>query len=123
MKWVGTDDGGYLVRRDLNTSSMKLARGRRGVAPRARDEFFAFERVKMFAESFTKAWARGGGTLEGSGVDDVAAEGAPPICVAEYCRGAEDFRRRVAARPRPRRGYFAETSRGDGCHVDCTRGR
>ena len=80
-KWLGTDDDGYLIRRDLEPPALKAVRGQHQSIPNnVRDEFFASERIKMFAQKFTEAWKRGGGSTD-LPIED---EAAPPVCVAEY---------------------------------------
>ena len=86
-KWLGTDDDGYLIRRDLEPPALKAVRGQHQSIPNdVRDEFFASERIKMFAQKFTEAWRRGGGTTE-LNIED---ESAPAVCVAEYYDGVRE---------------------------------
>ena len=86
-KWLGTDADGYLVRRDLEPEAARVTRGSAHNLPNhVRDEFFAAERIKMFALKFEEAWRRGGGQTE----LDIADEAAPSVCVAEYHDGIRE---------------------------------
>ena len=104
-KWLASDGDGYLVRRDLTPPGARLYRSDRGGEnQRMRDEFFAFERIKMFRAAFEDGVRLQGVDLDApsaattatTGDGDASGGGAsangegPKLCVAEYVDGVRE---------------------------------
>ena len=95
-KWLGSDADGYLARKDLTPPGARLYRSDRGgEGQRIRDEFFAFERIKLFRAAFEDAQRLQGALLEepstaSERTPPTAARGGPAVCVAEYIDGVRE---------------------------------
>ena len=90
-KWLASDRDGYLIREDLTPPGAKLYRSDRGGENQhIRDEFFAFERIKMFRATFVDQWRALAAELDDMSTFDSEASGSPAVCVAEYIDGVRE---------------------------------